>query len=407
MAHNNLSSAKKAKNDEFYTQYVDIQKEIEAYLDYDSKAFKGKIVYCNCDDPYESNFFRYFVLNFKKLGLKRLITTSYKPSPIANSQLELLGEESEPPAAKGRPKVTANKFVISKVHDMDENGEFSLADVAEQLKLNKANEWTPLYGDGDFRSDECIELLRQADIVVTNPPFSLFREYIKQLFEHDKRFVIIGSKNSIGYKEVFPLIKANKMWVGTTSFNKDMLFLSPEMADLSKLADTATRTVDGVVYLRAPAVWFTNIDHGRRHQTLPLMTMADNLKFSRHKLIKGKKCYDSYDNYDAIEVPFTDAIPSDFPGVMGVPISFLDKYSPDQFEIVGLTQSWYGLASKIYPQQIQVSTDGTQSSVTKLNDGPAVKLKAPPVGETYYIIGKNCYTKLYARVLIKHRRATI
>jgi hypothetical protein len=407
MAHKNLSSAKKAKNDEFYTQYIDIQKEIEAYLDYDANAFKGKVVYCNCDDPYESNFFKYFVLNFKKLGLKRLITTSYKPSPIANSQLELLGEESEPASVKGRPKVTANKFVISKVHDIDENGTFSLTDVAEQLKLNKENEWTPLSGDGDFRSDECIDLLRQADIVVTNPPFSLFREYIKQIFEYEKRFVIIGSKNAIGYKEVFPLIKANKMWVGTTSFNKDMLFLSPEMADLSKLADTATRTVDGVVYLRAPAVWFTNLDHGRRHQKLPLMTMADNLKFSRHKSIKGKKNYDNYDNYNAIEVPFTDAIPSDYPGVMGVPISFLDKYSPDQFEIVGLTQSWYGLASKIYPQQIQVSAEGIQSSVTKLNDGPAVKLKAPPEGETYYIIGKNCYTKLYARVLIKHRLVTI
>jgi hypothetical protein len=407
MAHKNLSSAKKAKNDEFYTQYIDIQKEIEAYLDYDANAFKGKVVYCNCDDPYESNFFKYFVLNFKKLGLKRLITTSYKPSPIANSQLELLGEESEPASVKGRPKVTANKFVISKVHDIDENGTFSLTDVAEQLKLNKENEWTPLSGDGDFRSDECIDLLRQADIVVTNPPFSLFREYIKQIFEYEKRFVIIGSKNAIAYKEVFPLIKANKMWVGTTSFNKDMLFLSPEMADLSKLADTATRTVDGVVYLRAPAVWFTNLDHGRRHQKLPLMTMADNLKFSRHKSIKGKKNYDNYDNYNAIEVPFTDAIPSDYPGVMGVPISFLDKYSPDQFEIVGLTQSWYGLASKIYPQQIQVSAEGIQSSVTKLNDGPAVKLKAPPEGETYYIIGKNCYTKLYARVLIKHRLVTI
>lgn len=406
MAHKSLSSAKRAKNDEFYTQYVDIQKEIEAYLDYDPKTFKGKVVYCNCDDPYESNFFRYFVLNFKKLGLKRLITTSYKPSPIANSQLPLLWEDVSAKTPKGRPKVTANKFIISKVHDMDANGEFNLSDVAEQLKLNKGNEWAPLDGDGDFRSDECIELLKQADIVVTNPPFSLFREYIKQLFEHEKRFVIIGSKNAIGYKEVFPLIKANKMWVGTTSFNKDMLFLSPEMADLSKLADTATRTVDGVVYLRAPAVWFTNLDHGRRHQRLPLMTMADNLKFSRHKTIKGKKSYDKYDNYDAIEVPFTDAIPDDYPGIMGVPISFLDKYSPDQFEIVGLTQSWYGLASKIYPQQIQVSAEGAQSTVTKLNDGPAVKLEAPPAGETYYTIGKNCYTKLYARVLIKHKRVT-
>lgn len=406
MAHKSLASAKRNKNDEFYTQYADIQKEIEAYLDYDRNTFKGKIVYCNCDDPYESNFFRYFVLNFKKLGLKRLITTSYKPSPIANTQLELLSEDDTTPPSKGRPKVTANKFIINKVHDFDRNGEFNLADVAEQLRQNKGNEWAPLCGDGDFRSAECVELLKESDIVVTNPPFSLFREYVKQLFEHKKSFVIIGSKNAIGYKEVFPLIKANKMWVGTTSFNKDMLFLSPERTDISKLADTATRTVDGIVYLRAPAVWFTNLDHGRRHQELPLMTLADNLKYSRHKSLLGKEKYDSYDNYDAIEVPFTDAIPKDYPGIMGVPISFLDKYSPDQFEIVGLTQSWYGLATQIYPQQVQVSATGKRSTVTKLNDGPAVKLDTPPVGETYYTIGTNCYTKLYARVLIKHRGTT-
>jgi hypothetical protein len=406
MAHKSLSSAKRAKNDEFYTLYVDIQKEIEAYLDYDPKTFNGKVVYCNCDDPYESNFFRYFVLNFKKLGLKRLITTSYKPSPIANSQLPLLWEEGSAKATKGRPKVTANKFIINKVHDLDKNGEFNLADVAEQLKRNKGNEWSPLEGDGDFRSSECIDLLRQSDIVVTNPPFSLFREYIKQLFEYRKSFVIIGSKNAISYKEVFPLIQANKLWVGTTSFNKDMLFISPELTDLSKLADTATRVVDGIAYLRAPAVWFTNLDHGRRHQELPLMTMADNLKFSRHKTIKGKKSYDYYDNYDAIEVPFTDAIPKDFPGIMGVPVSFLDKYSPDQFDIIGLTQSWYGLATKIYPPQIQVSPEGVKSNVTKLNDGPAIKLDTPPVGETYYTIGNSNYTKLYARVLIKHKRVS-
>ena len=214
MAHKNLSSAKKAKNDEFYTQYVDIQKEIEAYLDYDTKAFKGKVVYCNCDDPYESNFFRYFVLNFKKLGLKQLITTSYKPSPIANSQLELLGDDATLPTSKGRPKITANKFIINKVHDLDKNGEFNLADVAEQLKRNKGNEWMPLDGDGDFRSPECIELLRQSDIVVTNPPFSLFREYIKQLMQYGKKFSVIGSMNAISYKEVFPLIKENQLWLG-------------------------------------------------------------------------------------------------------------------------------------------------------------------------------------------------
>src|SRR3989338_11705251 len=179
MANNNLTSAKNAKNDEFYTQYSDIQKEIEAYLEYDPDTFKGKVIYSNCDDPYESNFFRYFVLNFKKLGLKQLITTSYKPSPVANTQLSLLGDDKTLIKSKGRPKINANKFIINEVHDIDGDGEFNLKDVAMQLKANKHNEWMPLEGAGDFRSEESIDLLRQSDIVVTNPPFSLFREYIK------------------------------------------------------------------------------------------------------------------------------------------------------------------------------------------------------------------------------------
>lgn len=186
MANKNLTRAKRAKNDEFYTQYGDIQKEIEAYLEYNPDVFRSKVVYCNCDDPFESNFFRYFVLNFNKLGLKQLITTSYKPSPVANTQLELFGVDKTLTKSKGRPKVTANKFIINKVHDIDGDGEFNLKDVAKQLKANKHNEWTPLEGDGDFRSDECIYLLKQSDIVVTNPPFSLFREYVKQLVDYNK-----------------------------------------------------------------------------------------------------------------------------------------------------------------------------------------------------------------------------
>ena len=174
------------------------------------------MVYCNCDDPFESNFFRYFVLNFNKLGLKQLITTSYKPSPVANTQLGLFGDDKTLTKSKGRPKITANKFIINEVHDIDGDGEFNLKDVAKQLKANKHNEWTPLEGDGDFRSDECINLLKQSDIVVTNPPFSLFREYVKQLFDYNKKFVIIGNMNAITYKEIFPLIKENKMWLGAT-----------------------------------------------------------------------------------------------------------------------------------------------------------------------------------------------
>ena len=339
MANHNLSSAKRAKNDEFYTQFIDIQREIEAYLDYDPKTFKGKVVYCNCDDPYESNFFRYFVLNFKKLGLKRLIITSYKPSSLANTQLALFGDDGTLPPAKGRPKVNANKFIINKVHDINGDGEFNLKDVAEELKANKVNKWAPLEGDGDFRSTECIKLLAQADIVVTNPPFSLFREYVKQLMEHSKKFVIVGSKNAITYKEIFPLIMANQLWTGVTGFSKDMLFIAPPSTDFRDKPKTALRCVDGVNYLRSPSIWFTNLDHGRRHQPLVLMTMADNLKHSRHKQIKGKKKYEKYDNYNAIEIPFTDAIPSDYKGAMGVPISFLDKYNPEQFEILGATES--------------------------------------------------------------------
>jgi len=214
MANRNLTNAQNVKNDEFYTQYSDIQKEIEAYLEYNPNVFRSKVVYCNCDDPYESNFFRYFVLNFNKIGLKQLITTSYKPSPVANTQLAFFGDDKTLIKSKGRPKVNANKFIINDVQDIDGDGELNLKDVAKQLKANKHNEWAPLDGDGDFRSDESINLLIQSDIVVTNPPFSLFRPYIRQLVEYDKKFLIIGNLNAIIYKEVFPLLKDNKVWLG-------------------------------------------------------------------------------------------------------------------------------------------------------------------------------------------------
>lgn len=333
MANTYLHTAKQQKNDEFYTQYSDIQKEVEAYLEYDPDTFRDKVVYSNCDDPFESNFFRYFVLNFKRLGLKRLITTSYKPSPIANTQLGLFGNDKTVEPAKGRTKVTANKFIINEVGDMDGDGAFDLRDIAQQLKANKNNEWTPLEGDGDFRSDECVKLLKQSDIVVTNPPFSLFREYIKQLFDYDKKFVIIGSMNAITYKEIFPLIKDDKLWLGNGFHAGNAYFVTPNTRDYANgVFDEKT----GLVKFRN-CHWFTNLDHGRRHQQLSLMTMADNLKFN--KKLKGKTAYDHYDNYDAIEVPFTDAIPSNYSGLMGVPISFLDKYSPEQFEIIGASDN--------------------------------------------------------------------
>ena len=330
----NLKKARKAKNDEFYTQYIDIQKEIEKYLDYNPDTFHGKAVYCNCDDPFESNFFRYFVLSFNKLGLKQLITTSYKPSPVANTQLGLFGDDKTLANEKGRPKITANKFIINEVRDIDEDGEFNLEDVAKQLKANKHNEWAPLDDDGDFRSNECVELLKQSDIVVTNPPFSLFREYVKQLFDYNKKFLIIGNINCLTYREIFQKIKENKAWLGNGMGRWISGFIVPESYELygseARIDENGNRIV-----ATNNCLWLTNLDHGRRHQPLPLMTMAENLKYSKHKEIKGKKSYDKYDNYSAIEIPFTDAIPSDYKGAMGVPITFLDKYNPDQFEILG------------------------------------------------------------------------
>ena len=335
MANKNLTSAKRAKNDEFYTPFGDIQKEIEAYLDYNPNVFRGKVVYCNCDDPYESNFFRYFVLNFNKLGLKQLFTTSYKPSPIANTQIELFGDDKTLTKSKGRPKISANKFIINEVGDIDGDGEFNLKDVALQLKANKHNEWAPLEGDGDFRSDESINLLKQSDIVVTNPPFSLFRKYIKQLVDYEKKFLIIGNMNAITYKEVFPLLKENKVWLGATGNGSDMVFGVPRGAVVAeKDREKAARLGYVGDYTRlGNSCWFSNFDHGRRHQPLPLMTKSDVIKFGTIKQ------FDKYDNYDAIEVPYVKYIPSDYDGVMGVPISFMDKYNPEQFRILGTSDN--------------------------------------------------------------------
>ena len=401
MANKNLQSAKRAKNDEFYTQYGDIQKEIQAYLDLNPDVFRGKVVYCNCDDPFESNFFRYFVLNFNKLGLKQLITTSYKPSPIANTELVLQpsllpGYEekvvSKSAELKGRPKVTANKFIINEVRDIDGDGEFNLKDIAKQLKGNKHNEWTPLKSAGDFRSPECVKLLEQSDIVVTNPPFSLFREYVKQLVDYDKKFVIIGNMNAITYKEIFPLIKNNKMWMGNGFHAGNAYFFTPNIREFaSGVYDEKT----GLVKFRN-VCWFTNLDHGRRHQPLPLMTMEENLKYSKHKEIQGKKAYDKYDNYDAIEVPFTDSIPSDYNGVMGVPISFLDKYNPDQFEILGMCENidLYKMKTKVYS-----STECKQAYLDKFGKKGTYDLNASGV-----VTKNGLLEKIYQRVLIKSKK---
>ena len=397
MANKNLTNAKRAKNDEFYTQYGDIQKEIEAYLDYNPNAFRGKVVYCNCDDPFESNFFRYFVLNFNKLGLKQLITTSYKPSPVANTQLGLFGDDKTLTKLKGRPKVTANKFIINEVGDIDGDGEFNLKDIALQLKANKHNEWKPLKEDGDFRSDECINLLKRSDIVATNPPFSLFREYIKQLVDYDKKFVIIGNMNAITYKEVFPLIKDNKIWLGAgKNDGRNVWYQVPDSYKKFHKEE------DGKKYaFVAGTIWFTNLDHGRRHQPLPLMTKAEVIKFGT------KKPFEKYDNYNAIEVSFVKYIPSDYSGVMGVPISFLSKYNPDQFEILGATQR--GCHDEVpdtkkYNDYWEVRQNGkkTGSSGRKTNEN--ANLVGNDGKKNYFINNKGrIIQSAYQRIFIRHR----
>ncbi len=389
MANSNLTNAKRTKNDEFYTQYDDIQKEIEAYLEYDPDVFRGKVVYCNCDDPFESNFFRYFALNFNKLGLKQLITTSYKPSPVANTQLGLFGNDKTLTKSKGRPKITANKFIINEVRDIDDDGEFSLMDVAKRLKTNKHNEWTPLEGDGDFRSDESINLLKQSDIVVTNPPFSLFRQYIKQLVDYDKKFLIIGNINAITYKEVFPLLKGNKVWLGESIHSGDREFIVPHY--IFKEIGNWRTDENGVHYARVMGVrWFTNLDHGRRHKSLPLMTKAEIIKFST------KKPFERYNNYDAIDVPLVKHIPNDYEGVMGVPISFLDKYNPDQFEIVGMCENedLYKMKTRIY-----TSAECKQAYLDKFGKKGTYDLNASGV-----VIKDGLLEKVYQRILIRHKK---
>lgn len=378
-----LAAAKQAKQDEFYTQFVDIQKEVEAYLDFDPHTFRDKVVYCNCDDPFESNFFKYFAANFNKLGLKKLITTSYDGSPIAG-QGTLFPEYNEGNGKRQKPKAIA--VILDHVNDEDGDGAANVTDVELFLKRNKAAR-KPLKADhkypgGDFRSAECIALLKEADIVVTNPPFSLFREYVSQLMTHGKKFIIIGPKNAITYKEIFPLIKDIKLWLGTGFANGNAYFSIPSGRG-REFADGVYDESTGLVKFRNVG-WFTNLDHGRRHQELPLMTMKDNLKFSKHKEIKGITAYDRYANYDAIEVPFTDAIPSDYEGAMGVPITFLDKHNPQQFEILGSSMT-LGIPMS------QVAKRGTY-----VQGGPRF----------YIDNGDGSYRRMFDRIVIRHRIRT-
>lgn len=327
MANTTLTNAREAKQDEFYTQYYDIEREVEAYLDYNPDVFRGKTVLLPCDDPEWSNFTKYFAQNFERLGLKKLISTSYaieRKQERYGVQLSLFETEFEtksPKYDKTKTRSHGKIFVL----DRDENGD-------RRIDIDDLN-WDYLKGDGDFRSKEVTKLRDEADVIVTNPPFSLFREFLAWIIAVEKQFLIIGNMNAITFKEVFPLIRSNKVWLGESIHSGDREFGIPDNYPIT----AAGWRIDekGRKYIRVKGVrWFTNLDHGRRHQPLELMTKEDNLKYSKHKDIKEKHAYTRYDNYDAIEIPYSDAIPSDFNGVMGVPISFLDKYCPEQFEIL-------------------------------------------------------------------------
>ena len=398
MANQNLSNAKTAKNDEFYTQYADIQKEINAYLDYDRDVFRGKTVLLPCDDPEWSNFTKFFAQNFELLGLKKLISTSFAPESKKYKipYLPTLFETIQPYYSPDKTKTHGKIFVLER--DITGDNRINIDDL----------EWQYLEGDGDFRSEEIKALRDEADIIVTNPPFSLFREFVAWLTEAEKKFIIIGNMNAITYKEIFPLIKDNKMWMGVSIHSGDREFGVPETYPLTAAGWRIDE--EGKKYIRVKGVrWFTNLDHGRRHEPLQLMKMAENLKHSKHKDIRERKEYLHYDNYDAIEVPFTDAIPSDYEGAMGVPISFLDKYCPEQFVILGLTQ--FGCHDDIpdirryndykeYKTQDNVETGSTGA---KTNENAVILGKGTK--KTYYMNneGRMVHSE-YKRILIRKKQ---
>lgn len=364
----NLHNPKKNKKDEFYTQLTDIQNELRHY----KAHFKGKTVYCNCDDPYESNFFKYFALNFNQLGLKKLITTSYAGSLIAQQELPLTDSQKE------INNKTPYKTEITQVQDMDGNGSIDLKDIELILKHNK-NTCTKLKQGGDFRSAECIELLKQADIVVTNPPFSLFREYVAQLVKYNKKFLIIGNQNSITYKDIFPLIKQEKIWLGFGFNGNAAHFINKHYEDYA----TASNHKEGMIRVSG-VVWLTNLDHKKRHEKLVL-----------YKQYSPEE-YPHYDNYDAIEVSKTAEIPKDWDGVMGVPITFLDKYNPEQFEILGMCENedLYNLKTRVY-----TSTEKKNAYFAKFGKSGNYDLNASGV-----ILSNGRLEKVYQRVLIRNKQ---
>ncbi|MGC0273150.1 adenine-specific methyltransferase EcoRI family protein [Pseudactinotalea sp. Z1739] len=358
-----LGDAKAAKDDEFYTQLSDIEKELRHYR----KHFKGKVVYLNCDDPRESEFFHYFSYNFEKLGLKKLIAACYKSKDM---DLFSTGDSER---------------AIYLEYEGDKDG--------DKIPGRDEIEVQHFDGDGDFRSPESITLLEQADIVVTNPPFSLFREYIAQLIEHNKKFLVIGNMNAVTYKEIWPHIQHDRIWLGVTRAGTGQMWF--RIKDDFPVKSGQRTDENGQRYQTiGSSAWFTNLDHSKRHEDLTLFKAYNAAD------------YPMYDNYDAIEVSKAVDIPLDWDGVMGVPITFLGKYNPDQFDIVGIAKAPLGKPSKVYPQQTQVSAKGVRSKVTKLNDGPALKVETPPIGKTYYEVDGATYIQMYARILIRRKEVT-
>ena len=366
-----LSNAKRAKNDEFYTQWADIEREMNAYLEYDPDVFRGKTILLPCDDQDWSNFTKFFALHFRDYGLKKLISTSYAPKSNAGGAFYQPNpfETTSPSYSAAESLKRGRVFVLEADTNADDRIDI------EDLR------WTYLEGDGDFRSQEVTALRDEADIVVTNPPFSLFREFVAWLMEGDVKFSIIGNSNATKYSEIFPLIQQDRLWLGPTITSGDREFRVPESYPLEAAGFRVD--ADGNKYIRVKSVrWFTNIDHGRRHEPLQLMTMADNIKFSRHKEVRGVG-YWRYANFDAIEVGFSDAIPSDYDGVMGVPITFLDKYNPDQFEILGTS--------------LQLGTPMSEI---------AEKGTYPTGGPNFYLSnGDGTYRRTYERIAIRRRAA--
>lgn len=382
-----FARAIRAKNDEFYTQLVDVEAELRHYRD----QFRGKVVFCNCDDPYESNFFKFFAMNFNHLGLKKLITTSYVGSPITGEQLSLFNVDGMP---KDVPEKAAYRVEITEVPDANRDGAIDLSDV-EYLLKNEHNVLTLLAGNGDFRSDECLALLDESDIVVTNPPFSLFREYVGQLVRHGKQFLILGNQNAITYPETFRLIKENRLWLGYDN-SGEKWFRVPTHYDHT-ITESRIKVEDGVRYLSFGNMgWFTNLDTTKRHDTVTL--------YKRYSPAE----YPTYDNYDAIEVSRYTDIPYDFDGAMGVPITFLDKYNPDQFEILGWTRGraeFEARPTKRYVNARQINPDGTESNGGKINTGAALLVaQRPPTGTAYVADGVDGYlVQTYRRMIVRNR----